>query len=296
MDRKIGVGETIGFCAGYARRNIGLLLRLAWPPILLSVGGTVLILMGLGLGDVVTAVRSGADPYRDANPGLVALGYLLSVLGTLALVPAYVVITRHAAGAYEPPRGLFAGFRFGGREARVIGAAILWFLLLMGVYFGISLAGGAVTLGLMAVAMTGDATGGAFVVAMVVSFLVTLATLGFVVFFLVRSMLFIPMAATENRIALADAWRATRGNFWRLFAIGLLLYLIVFAVYIAFAALAGSLFAVMGGEVGAILIGALGLLAIPAYLFVYLLFLAFPGRAAGALRPLTRNQAAEVFD
>ena len=308
MERKLPVGETVSFCAGFARRNMLLLLRLAWLPVLLSLGGTALILASMGSG-ALEAATLGTNTYDDPNLGLMGLGYLLSLLGALAFVPAYVVVTRRAAGGYEPPSGLFAGFRFGGREWRVIGAALLWFLLFMAVYFGLTIIIALLTGGIMAATMAGGEPGGAaFAVVGIVSVVAMFATLGFVVFFLVRTMLFIPMAAIENRIALADAWRATKGNFWRLLAVGLLLYLIAFALYIAFFAVAAVVAGVgMGGDIGAGLSGGLGgaaigviavlgLLAIPAYLFLYLLFIAYPGRAAGVLRPMTEETAAAVFD
>ena len=293
MERKLAVGETLSFVFSFAARRLGLFFRLAWLPLLLSVGGTAVIFTALGTG-FFQAAAIGADPYANADWGRIALGYALSLLGLLAFVPAYVVLTRAAAGGYEPPRGLFAGLRFGGREGRVIGAAVLWFLLFMAIYFGITIVS-TLLIGGISAALIGTGDGGGFVLIGILGFLMFLAIFGFVIFFSVRSLLFIPMAATENRIALGDAWAATKGNFWRLFAVGLVLYLAVFGLYVAFAAVAGVVIGLLGQSAMVPAAIILGLLAIPAYAFLYLLFIAYPARAAGVLRPMSETQAAEVF-
>ena len=293
MERKLSVGETLSFVFSFAAKRIDLFFRLAWLPLLLSVAGTAIVITAFDAG-LFASARTGADPYADADWGRMAIGYGLSLLGLVAFVPAYVVMTRAAAGGYEAPRGLFAGLRFGGREGRVIGAAILWFLLFLAIYFGITLVS-SLLIGGVTGALMGTGGGDGFVLAAVVGFAMFLAIFGVVIYFSVRSLLFIPMAATENRIALGDAWAATKGNFWRLFAVGLVLYLAAFGLYLAFAAVMGVVIGLVGeaGMIPAALV--LGLLAIPAYAFLYLLFIAYPGRAAGVLRPMSETRAAEVF-
>ena len=288
MNTKLPVGDTISFAMGFAAKNIGLLLRVAWLPVVVSMAGTAFVFGSVGLTDF-ESLASGVP--TQPNGSLMALGYLLSLAGALLFVPAYVIVTRKAAGGYEPPRGLFAGFRFGKRELRVIGAAILWYLLFLVIYLAFALVIAMLVGGM--VAMSGE---GGFVAVGALSVVLMIALVLGLIFFAVRTMLFVPIAATENRVALGDAWRATKGNFWRLFAVVLVLYAVLTGIYLVFAIAGAAIFGI-GGETALVPgLSVLGLLALPAYLFAYLLFLAFPGRAAGVLRPMREDAAAAVFD
>ena len=291
MNAKLPVGDTISFIMRFAATNIGLLLRVAWLPVVASLAGSALIFGAFGLTDLA-ALQDDAMP-AEPDAELMALGYLLSFVGMLLFVPGFVIVTRKAAGGYAPPRGPFAGFRFGGRELRVIGAAILWYLLFVAFYIAAVLVFAVLGGGFFALAMSGESAMIGMGLVMVIAML---ALFGGLIFLFVRTMLFVPMAAVENRIALGDAWRATRGNFWRLLAVGLVLYAALTGIYLVFAIIGVALFGIGGEAALAPGIAVLSLLAIPAYLFAYPLFLAFPGRAIAALRPMREDQAAAVFD
>lgn len=294
-ERTLGVGQTIAFSLRFSWQNLFLLLRLSWLPVAILVIAMIALFYGFGSAAFAEDEAFPTGPFAGANEGLLALGFVLLLVGSLAFVPAYVIVSRKAAGGYTPPSGVFAGFRFGGREWRVIGAFLLWYLLLSVAYFAIAFGLGLV----FALGMVGlgeGATGGASAVLFgVVGALAGLIAVCALMFFVVRSMLFVPLAAIENRVAFGDAWRATKGNFWRLVAVGLVLYLAGLALYFAFAVVAGALFGSGNETVALVGGGLLVLLGAPAYLFYCLLFISYPAKAVAKLRPMSDEAAAEVF-
>ncbi|MBB4659995.1 hypothetical protein [Parvularcula dongshanensis] len=276
---KLPVGETITFAFRFGTRAIPTLMRLGWLPLALMVGGFALV--GWGLADT---------PMMAAKIGF---GGILTLAGTLLFVPIYVILIREAAGGYKAPPGLFV-LSFGGREARVLGAAFILGFVFLVVVVGFQVA--KLAIGAVASFVVGDG-----VLGLILSVVITLAWFVGIAWFYCATITFVPMAATENRIALTEAFAATKDNVWRILAcvfvvFGTLFVLAILIQLMSFA-MTGGLMAV-GSEVAlASIVYALLTVVVFLALQIYqtLVGIALPGRITGALRGTPDDAVEDVF-
>lgn len=291
MDRKIDFGEAVGGAFKFGIHGFLPLLRLAWLPLAVVIGGVALLVYGGGglggalFGDAETFfddVFAGVPLAAQVeNPLALGLGIVLVLLGSILFVPVYVGLVRRAAGQAD-----VGGWRFDGRAWRVIGAALITGLLFLAAVLII-----VVPFSLLGAGI-GDTPGGVGIVV-----LVLLGIAAFVAFVViaVRLTLFVPMAATENRIALGDAWSATSGNFWVLLG-GLLVTSIGASIVGAILEFAGALFAeVGGGAFGAVGIGVLVVFYALSQAFQNLVAIGYSGSATGQLRGYGTEEVGDVF-
>ncbi len=262
--------------------RIGMVIRIAWLPIVLVMvlylGSFVL----LGMGSLSDVDFSSDDPEAALEAlggsssflaGYVAICSIMPLIAMLLLSCVYVAIIRASTFAnFEPPSLPFY-FALGARELRYFVTRILY-----GIIVGVTaviMAGlvfGAVGLTVVASeAVAGQAK------ALIIAPGVTLAIWIFLVWLWValRLLLALPIAAIENRISFGDAWNMTKGNFWRLLISGALfvsvLQGVVFMLFIIFfipAAIIIGLLAFAGfgvvGPVAFVLFALLALFLIPA--------------------------------
>lgn len=278
MERKLPVGEVIGDSFRFGFDRFLLMIRLGWLPLaVLIAGGVLLSMSGVGAFGVAGI----------ANAGLFALAIVVLIIGGLLFVPVYVILTQAAAyGRFEPPRGLFGALRFGGREGRVIGATLLLAVIFIA----------AVVVGSMLIAALGAVFGQGGGGGVLVLVLVGIAFVAVLLWLYTRLLLFVPLAAIENRISLSAAWAATKGNAWRLFAVVLVFAALSIAISLVFQAI--QLTALTVGQVGggaAVVTILVGLLQIPIQLWQSLVGIAYPAKSLGALRPPTEAELSDVF-
>lgn len=268
---------TEALLVGFER--LGLMLRIAWLPILivlvLYAVGFVPLVMSANFDDIgralerheLTSVRLGW------NRGAFMAAYILdmSVLpfaAMLILSCVYVEITKAATRAdYAPPRLPFY-FALGARELRYFIVRILYALVIFAAAIAALVAGAAVfgVATLLTSAVHGRAAMLVVAPACAAEIAIVLAWLWVVVRFLPA----LPIAAVENRIAFADAWKMSKGNFWRLLLSGaaflamLAALRLVFAIaLIAPAALVIAFVAGFGvGVFGPVALAALALIAV----------------------------------
>jgi hypothetical protein len=262
--------------------RIGMMIRIGWLPIVLSIGlyaASFLLLVGSGGFPVIDASGDPEAVFEGllSSPGFAGFYFLqasvLPLLVSLILSCVYVAATRAATLAeYEPPRLPFY-FALGGRELRYFVTRILYALLIIAATVAIGGVAAAVILAAIAGGQGVDGQAKALVIAPAAALGVALFILWMWV--LLRFLPVLPIAAVENRISFGDAWKMTKGNFWRLLFSGALflaimqgvLWVFILAIALPSVVIVG-LFAAIGygfaGESALLVFGLLALVAIPA--------------------------------
>lgn len=158
------------------------------------------------------------------------LSFLLGIVGV-------VLYTASMRSVLRPDAGGIAFLRLGLDELRTLGLLVL-FIIGGTMLFGIaSLVMGLFIGGVAASSESAMFTG-------ILSILVVIAVFAIVLFFIVRFSLAFPLTLHRGAFAIGEAWRLSRGHFWKLFAAGLIVTLIGFVASIAVNIVAaGSYFA-----------------------------------------------------
>lgn len=204
---KIPVRNTIVYAYTFAFGQLGIVIGLIWIPLVILGVGTYFTWAHY-LASLMAASRTG-DLRNAGGAVLLLLGW--TITGFLVQAIAFVGVTEQALGLRKGP--VIARFSVGRRELRVFGgllslaALVLLFAILVNV-------GG--TLGYGAVMLLAHSPAVAFSIATLVKLILECAMF----FAVVRLGFFIvPIAVAEDRVALSQSWKFTRGSFWRLLAI-----------------------------------------------------------------------------
>jgi hypothetical protein len=287
--------------------RIGMVIRIAWLPIVLSVGLYVALFYSLMGGEALGGIDwSAADPSLATDPSIAlksivahenfAQFYLLNslvlpLLVSLILSCVYVATTRASTLAdYEPPSLPFY-FALGPRELRYFVVRILYAILIVvtGVIFLGLIAG--VVAAVAAVTGSIDAETNPLVIAPGAAVAIWLFIVW--VWIVMRFLPVLPIAAVENRIAFGDAWKMTKGNFWRLVVSGLFflallqgviftLILVIFVPAALILGLVGAFAYSFAGAASFAVFALLAVLAVPAFIaigsFALAAEAAFPAR------------------
>lgn len=219
---KIPVFGTIAHAYGFAITQFFRLLGITWAPLAVSIA----------LGLMLTPGFVGNHmPLNDTDE---------AARQTLRLLPfsfAIILIIRSmiAAGVTELALDLrkgttFVYFSVGLPVWRFVGAWLLVLLLMIVLIIGSVLALGIVlAVGGIAfghIAQGANASGAALAVIALL-----LAFYAFIIFVAVRITFFIPpVIVAEKKIDLARGWQLTGGNFWRIFIIGIALFIPLIAI------------------------------------------------------------------
>lgn len=219
MAGKIAVGSTIARAYGFAFGNIVNNLGAIWIPVAILYGlnfyfGKAYMAAVLNLGTHDPASMMSAMPF------LFAAIVVLFVL----MVPQIAALTKEALGLRTG--NAFLQFPFGAAAWRMMGAYLLFYLVLL--VFYVILAVGTVILSIVAGLSIGHSAPAAIGI---VAFAIALFVLCAFLYISVRlSFLLPPVVVAEKSVSLIRAWELTRGNFWRIFAILLTLLIPVIAV------------------------------------------------------------------
>jgi hypothetical protein len=212
---KIPVGKTIAYAYGFTFGNFLTVLGLAWVPLAVVAAGAFLTLPSYfsGLAAMATAGDIGAGA---RGLGLMFL-FLLIVFAGYVMI--YVAIARQALGLRTGPA--FFYFSLDAAFWRLL----LSYLLTMLIAFGLAMVVMMVA-GIVAVVFTALS-------ALVLSLLVPLIALSGIIYVMVRlTFLQPPIAVAEERGVIRRAWELGKGNFWRMFAV--LLVIIIPLVIVQF--------------------------------------------------------------
>jgi hypothetical protein len=209
---KIPVGPAIRFAYAFTFGEIGTVIGLIWIPTLINAVASFFVLRAYYL-TLADSFESGLPP----EGAQVMLPFLLALLSMFLLAMIGVAITQQALGLRKGPA--FAHFSLGSAELRVFGGLFGLYLLLVLFMF------------IFAIVVIGAAVGGAAAVGsagnaapLVGAGIGVIALVGFfaVIYLAVRfSFLLIPAALDGGEFGLTRSWQLTKGNFWRIFAIGL---------------------------------------------------------------------------
>ena len=203
--KKIPVLDSIRYAYAFTFGHLGTIIGLIWVPmVILAVAGY--FIMSYYYNSVPAAVSAG-DAIAAARSGMLLIGWSLASLLLSAVM--YVAVTRQALGLREGPAVVH--FALGLPELRVFSTVLgIFALALLFLMVDVGLISGAAAL--TAKVPAANAAVGLF----------ALAALFAIVYALIRlSFLAIPATVAEGKVGLGRAWELSRGNFWRIVAIGL---------------------------------------------------------------------------
>ncbi len=213
---RISVGQTVAFAYRFTFGHIGTVIGLIWIPLLVFCIGQFFFMNYYV--KTILAVGTGASPAALGPLLLSLIGFLLTALLVSALISA--AVTRQAMGLRTGPAIVY--FSFGTAEFNLFVSLIAVGLVLIVVTIGTAIlvrvllmaANSAIKAGQLP-AQQGNLI---LLLAQDVGQLILLGVLGFVGARL--TFVLAPVTISEGRIDLIRAWTLTKGNFWRIFAIG----------------------------------------------------------------------------
>lgn len=244
MMADISIGAAVGEGFGLIRRKP--ISVLAWGFCQIAVSALGFAMLGpvfmASLGQLAAQSHLGAPPSPQVLQTMTQAQGLTFLLDVVALLVNAVIACAVFRAVIHPDRPAFAYLRIGAPElflmVVIFGAVIAYMIglviaiILIGIVVGIlTFMHAPVLAGLLA------AVGG-----------IAAFVLG--IWFVLRISLIGPMMVDDGKFHLEDAWRLTRGKTWGLFAIGLLVFLLLMAIY-----------AVVGLLMAAIGIGAMSVIA-----------------------------------
>jgi hypothetical protein len=218
MTHEVPVGGTIAHAYGFAFGNIVNNLGAVWIPAVLLYACNFLL--------TFVYVRV-----------LLSMGYSLSAIGSsfqLTLIAAVIFGIGSAAqiaGITKEALGLRTGnawlqFPFGAATLRLIGAYLLYLVVMIVFYAGILMVKFLLAGITASLAGAGDGSkallAGAGFAAVVLGLFVFCA---FVYVAIRLSFLLGPVVVAEHKISLIRAWELTKGNFWRIFVVFLSIFI-----------------------------------------------------------------------
>jgi hypothetical protein len=219
---KIPVGQTIRFAYAFTFGEIGTIIGLIWIPTLINAVA--------GFFATGTYYRALADSLESGLPpmGMAAtLPLVLAFVSLLLLAMISVAITQQALGLREGPA--FAHISLGSAELRAFGGFFGLYLLLVLFVMVFLIVVGGVALG---AASAIKAMAGAAPVFEAGSGLAVLIGIFALIYMVVRlSFLLVPSVVDGGEFGLTRSWQLTKGNFWRVVAVGLVTILPVTLVF-----------------------------------------------------------------
>jgi hypothetical protein len=213
--------------------------------LVLQLGLTVLIASTAGpqFAQLQTFMQ---DPVNNADIAE-QLGPKMVLFELMALPLVLLISSVFACAAYrsvlDPAQSKFGFLRLGRDELRIIVLNLLLLLIFFGAMM-VAMLAAAVVMGVLTAA--GNAALGA--VGGFAAFLIIAAVL---VFFAVRLSLTGPMTFAERKIAIAPAWKLTRGRFWNLLGAYFLSWIMAFVVQLLGGAIFTAVAMAFTGNLGA---------------------------------------------
>jgi len=220
MAKKIPVGATIAHAYRFAFGDYRDLLKLTWPLM------AVMVLSNVWLGSRMAALPQGLPTH--GFPAMTMFGPLLILLYVAIMLVTVMWITgiyQYALGRPET-RQRTVYFSLAKPMWRLIGASLLMILSLLGILLAYVIAISIILycfrLGLGAAHISDNALKGITIFDVSLAFLVGYCGLIFCAFRF--GFLLFVVTLEDDRIGLFKSWTLSHGNFWRMFVIGLAIF------------------------------------------------------------------------
>ncbi len=229
---KIPVGQTIRHAYGFAVRNFPGLVRLLWLPALLLIGLTVF--QTIALNDLYPKLVVG-DHEAIGQSWMILLPYIIAVLVLTCMMVTGVA--QYLLGLRPAPR--FGYFSLGKPVWRLSGAfAVIILILLMAlmVVFVLAIVTAVIVTKVTGTTPQNHPSGTAALMIGVLTLAGIFAACLGGLYVLLRQSFFLAPVINAERLGLRRAWQLSKGNFWRIFAVTL----VVFAPSLIFGVLLGS--------------------------------------------------------
>ena len=223
---KIRIGATVAHAYGFAFREFPRLLGIVWAPLAVAIAVGLMMTPGF-FGNHI-------DP--NDQDAIARYSTRILPLSLLILLPIRAMI---ATGVTEQALGMRAGttfvyFSVGLSIWRFLASWLLVIVAMIVLLVGTAIAGGilfaigGIVLGHVLQGATAETTGVLAVGAFMLFFYAA------ALFLAVRLTFFIPpVVVAERKIDLARVWQLSHGNFWRIFAVGLVLFIPLIAIMVA---------------------------------------------------------------
>ncbi len=198
---------------------------------------------------VQASAHARADPNETlAEMGRIAPAYLVLMIAWAINYSVFLAAANRALS--RPQESSFGYLRIGADELRQLGLLACLALVGVGLYFAVVIAA-AVVIGLMTAMVGRPFAAGmgatASIVSILATFLVVLAVIAAMVFFWVRLSLASPITFASKKISVFGSWTVTRGHFWSILGVHVLVLLCVIAISIVGYVLIFALTGLLGG-------------------------------------------------
>lgn len=223
--RKIAVLDTVGESYAYSFRHCLKLFEVIWLPLLIATVASFYIsqtFLPENIAFLKAQMASPGTPLAD-SPMTLRI-WLLYFAIFLLMVMMAAGITKEVLGLRETPH--FVYFRFGADELRLL-AGLGGIILILGIgIFGAAIVASIVA----AMTMTGAATqhDPRVVAFMILRVMVPILAVLYVIglYFFLRLAFFLPpVVVVEKQIGVGRSWELSSGNFFRILAIALLIWI-----------------------------------------------------------------------
>ena len=201
-------------------------------PVLVLLWGAVylamfLVMFGVGSGSFARIMTLAQAVEQSAEPSLedvrqLAMAYVgLSWLAPVGLVVAAVLSAAVARAVLRPAEDAWGYLRLGKDELRVMAVSVV-----IGVMLGLASAIGFIVIG--TIAHLGGASGQA--VMFLIALLLGLGLVALLIWAAVRLSLAVPMTLDRGRIVILESFKATRGHFWPLLGMSVIVFIMTMVV------------------------------------------------------------------
>lgn len=201
-------------------------------PVLVLLWGAVylamfLVMFGVGSGSFARIMTLAQAAEQSAEPSLedvrqLAMAYVgLSWLAPVGLVVAAVLSAAVARAVLRPAEDAWGYLRLGKDELRVMAVSVV-----ISVMLGLASAIGFVVIG--TIAHLGGASGQA--VMFLIALLLGLGLVALLIWAAVRLSLAVPMTLDRGRIVILESFKATRGHFWPLLGMSVIVFIMTMVV------------------------------------------------------------------
>jgi hypothetical protein len=220
---KIPVGQTVRFAYAFTFGEIGTVIGLIWIPTLINAVASFFALRAY-YHTLADSLESGLPP-SGAGAGL---PFLLAFLAMLLVAMIGVSLTQQALGMRHGPA--FAHIALGSAELRAFGGffglylLLILFIAIVAIVVGIAAAGSATAIQGNP-RLVGPAGAGIALAALVGVCVVVYAVIRL-------SFLLVPSVVDGGEFGLTRSWQLTKGNFWRIVAVGMATLLPIALIFV----------------------------------------------------------------